>query len=133
MDFHLPSFAEIWEIVQAYPVIIVLLGGLLFGSGVTQLVKHSYRDWFAHTLMRPISDGRFRFSVRILSAASTYAFTLALWHIFLGHAHGDEVIGAGTAIFSPALYDFSRALIRWKWPGLVRSWNEDQGSKGSDK
>jgi hypothetical protein len=121
MDVHIPSVPELADFLVRFPVIAVLAAGVLFGTGFTQLIKKTYLVWMP-IAKEPVSDARYRLTVRWLSALSTYAFSLWLWHEFLDHTGGEEVLCAGTAFLSPLLYDWTRALIAWKFPSLVARW-----------
>jgi hypothetical protein len=121
MDFHVPGLHEIADFLVQFPVIAVLLAGVLFGTGFTQMVKKTYAA-SQSAAMNPVSEARFRISIRWLSVVSTFAFSLWLWHEFLMHTGGEEVLCAGTAFLSPLIYDWTRALIAWKFPSLVASW-----------
>lgn len=117
MDVHTPTLMELMGLLVQFPVLAVLLGGFLFGSGFTQMIKRTY---IAYRPLggEPVSQNRFRVSVRWLATLSTYLFTVELWHTFLEHNGAEEVVSIGTAFSSPVIYDCGRALIAWKFPDL---------------
>ena len=121
MDFHIPNIRELIDFLIQFPVIAVLLGGILFGAGFTQVVKKTYLV-YAPISNAPVSRARYKATTRILSCASTTAFSLWLWHSFLTHTGGEEVLAVGNGFISPFVYDGVRALIGWKWPELVKHW-----------
>jgi hypothetical protein len=124
MDVHVPTPAEIAQLAVQFPVILVLLGGIVFGSGLTQLIKRTYLAWQPLS-DKPVSKERYRASLRWLAALSTYAFTMGLWHTMLEHTGAEEVVSIGTAFCSPLVYDCGRALIAWKFPGFGHHLNKD--------
>ena len=119
MDFHVPDIKELFGLLKQYPVILVLLCGMLFGTGLTQGIKKSYLIWMP-IASKPVSYARYKLSVRWLAALSTYAFTLWSWHVFIGHSGAEELVSAGWALFSPLVYDGLRAVLAWKYPDLAK-------------
>ena len=119
MDVHIPTLQEVFSLMAQFPAILVLMGGVVFGSGLTQLVKKTY---VAFQPVPQVSPARFKASVRWLSALCTYLFTVALWHGMLPHQGSEEVIAMGTAFCSPLVYDGARALIAWKFPLFAQHW-----------
>ena len=120
MDVHIPNWREVLELITRFPVILVILLGQLFGAGFTQLVKKTYLAWTSE----PVSDARYKISVRWLSVLSTYFFTVLLWHGMLAHQGAEEIICAGLGFISPLVYDGTRAMIAWKWPQFAAKWGE---------
>lgn len=124
MDFHIPSLGELADFLVRFPVLAVLLAGLVFGLAFTQLIKKTYVV-YRPLGDPPVSEARYLLTVRWLSALSTYCFTVWLWHGWLEHSGGEEVLCVGTAILSPLIYDAVRALIAWKFPALTANWGRD--------
>lgn len=117
----MPDFGDLLALFMRLPTLGVLAAGLFFGAGFTQFIKKAFLD-LNHDRLWPISEARFRLSVRALAACSTYAFTLHLWHILLPHTGAEEIVSIGTAFSAPLIYDGTRAMIAWKYPGIVRHW-----------
>jgi hypothetical protein len=124
MDFHLPEIKEIYAFLIQYPVLAVLVGGMVFGAGLTQIVKKTYLAYMP-IASSPVSVGRYKATVRVLSCLSTFLFSHWLWDTFLTHQPGDTALCAGDAVLSPLVYDGARALIGWKFPEFAKRWGAD--------
>ena len=117
----MPDLHEILDALARFPVIVVLVAGLFFGGGFTQLVKKTYLAVDAGA----VSAARYRISVRWLAAVSTYAFTILLWHQIIGHSGYEEIVCIGTGFAAPLSYDLLKAGLKWKWPQLTQGWGDE--------
>lgn len=107
-----------FEIAIHNPIILVLLGGLLFGIGFTQLIK---KTWLAFGDTTKVSPRRYDVSVMWLSVASTFLSTHTLWLAVIPvDTHGlNRAVSIIAGFGSPKIYDWARALIAWKFPALA--------------
>jgi hypothetical protein len=128
MDLHIPSIEELAAFAVQFPVVAVLVAGVLFGTGLTQLVKKTYLVYMPIAKVQ-VSIERYTVTTRWLSVLSTYCFSLWLWHAYLQHTGGEEVLCLGTAFLSPLLYDWTRALVAWKFPALTANWGRPSTPK----
>jgi hypothetical protein len=117
----MPDIGDLLALFLHFPTFAVLVGGLVFGAGFTQFIKKAFLDLY-YDRPWPVTERRFKLTVRVLAASSTYAFTLSLWHGLLAHTGAEEVVSVGTAFSAPLVYDGTRAMIAWKFPQLVRHW-----------
>lgn len=124
MDLHIPDLREIANLLAQFPILMVLLGGMVVGNGFTQIIKKTYLA-FRPLGGHDVTDARYRISIRWLAAISTYGFTLWLWHGLLKAEGPAEVVSIGTAFASPLLYDVLRALVGWKFPEFAKRWGTD--------
>ena len=86
MDLHI-DWQELLSAFVRLPVLWVLLAGMAFGTALTQLLKSTYLAFLgASVLTAEVSRHRYEISVKWLSALSTYAFTLLLWHAMFRHS-----------------------------------------------
>ncbi len=116
MDLH-----ELLETFVRLPVLWVLGGGMLFGLSATQFVK---KGWLAFGSTEKVTEPRFTFSIRALSALLTWLFSLGLWHNQLDHTSAglEEWVTAGWGIACPVVYDLLRAAVAWKFPDFAAHW-----------
>ena len=124
MDFHLPEIKEVYGFLIQYPVLAVLLGGIVFGAGLTQIVKKIYLAYMP-VASSPVSNARYKATTRLLSCLSTFLFSHWLWDTFLTHQIGDTALCAGVGVLSPLVYDGVRAVISWKFPEFAKRWGSD--------
>jgi hypothetical protein len=119
-EFHPDQWLRI---AQEHPVILVLIGGALGGSALTQAVKLTYLAW-CQGMHPQITDARFRNSVMWLAILSTFLFTNELWENLIGE-HGSglrHVVSVTSGISAPLTYKTVRALVAWKFPGFAAKW-----------
>jgi len=124
-EFHPDQWLDL---LAHYPVLVVLLCGQIGGICFTQLVKKNYLDWSARPDTPPrVPDGRYRASVRTLSALATFAATNALWVLVIHHQntglHWVASIIAG--VTSPWVYTGARAGVAWRFPEFAKKWGDN--------
>jgi len=110
--------AKWFEIATHNPIILVTLGGLLFGLGFTQAVK---KTWLAFGDATKISVRRYDVSVMWLSILSTFFATHTLWQAVIPiDAHGlNRAVSLVIGIGSPKIYEWVKAIIAWRFPALA--------------
>jgi hypothetical protein len=105
------------SIIQTYPVVWIIGGGLFCGSGITQIAKQVYLAFWPEQ----VSVKRYKVSVKLLSLASTLCATHYFWIYGVPVAgHGLGWITSITTGFSAQYaYSLTKAGIAWKFPGLA--------------
>jgi hypothetical protein len=125
-EFHPDQWLDL---LTHYPVVVVLLCGQVGGISFTQLVKKNYLDWSQRPDTPPrVPDGRYRASVRTLSAVATFGFTQVLWIMVIQvHNTGLHWVAAVIAgVTSPWVYTGAHAAVRWKFPEFAKRWGDDR-------
>jgi hypothetical protein len=117
VDFHIDWQAILTALAQ-FPVLLVVFGGLLFGTAWTQTIKQAWAAFWPGQ-MAALSCARYTFTVRILAVSSTYLFTLLLWHRILQHSGIDEVASLGVGGVSPYSYQLTKRFVEHHWPWLA--------------
>jgi hypothetical protein len=128
MDFHLDPREALNALAQ-WPVLWVLMGGMLAGVSATQFLK---LGWLAFGDTTKITERRFALSVRTFSALTTYLFTLGLWHSQMGHGGLEEWACGVWGIGAPVVFDASRALVATRWPEFAAHWGAKETLKFKD-
>jgi hypothetical protein len=115
--------ADHWlSILHREPVVLILMAGLLAGSGLAQTVKKLYLGYFP----KGISDARYRATMNVLAIACTYLITLALWReVIPTDGSGlERVSSLASALCAPLAYKLTKALVAWKFPDFAAKWGD---------
>lgn len=128
MDFDTQKWLDI---AKGNPVLVILVAGLIAGSGVAQMIKLMY---IAICDTQRISEARYRAGMNALSILSTYLLTYMLWHAMIPEdSHGlGKVASLLSAFSAPFAYKTAKALIAWKFPDLAAKMGDPTG-KTEDK
>jgi len=111
-----------------FPVLIVLLGGMLFGVLATQMIK---LWWLAYeSNLVPTSRAKYQANVRMLAFVCTFAFTALLWANMMGHTALGLIVSAGSAFGAPLGYSLVKKYAR-KFLGddFVAGWGDPEPPK----
>lgn len=126
MDFNLGHWLEIF---RSNPILMVLLGGLVAGTVVTQAIKFTYLKLFP----KDVTDARYSIGVWWLAILSSGAFTQWFWMAIMPadiHGHLLSYLTSITAGFlSPCLYWLGKRLLGWWKPDLAKRLGDGPGTE----
>ena len=122
------DFGHWLEIYKNNPVLLVLTGGMVGGSAVTQAVKATYLAWI--TKASAVSVTRYRNTCMWLAILLTFYLTNRFWMLYIGdNGTGLRHMACSISAFaSPFVYKGVKALISVKWPNFAAKWG-DNGHK----
>jgi len=121
-EFHPDQWLRI---MSDYPVLLVLLAGLVGGAGVTQLVKRTYLGFVAAA--DRVSEPRYRVSVMWLAVLSTGLLTGRIWDMMIGDHHTGlhHAVAVVAGVSAPYVYRITKAVVGWKFPAFAKAWGDE--------